>query len=219
MANVNKITPLIFLSSPQASSRRGSAKLKINVDLETTEAFCLGGLRFFSFFLFQPSSHLAQRLVIFPRIKLSWWNKAEGRQWGRAVHWAFGCYHSWTCLTDKMRFSRTLSFSVFCLCALSCPSVYSLLYSLSPFPPFHLNSITKPFSLACKPENQSCWQIRNTPVICIILSLFHTHTLMFFQMSGASGSFPHGCWFLPVDIWYSYSVISDVFLSPLYLSS
>lgn len=52
MANVRKITPLIFFSLPQASSRQGIAKLKINVDLETTEAFCFTGLRlFFSSFL------------------------------------------------------------------------------------------------------------------------------------------------------------------------
>lgn len=83
MANVNKITWLIFCSLPQASSRRGSAKSQINVDLETTEAFCLRGLWFFLSF-FRPSSHLAPRLVIFPRIKLSWWNKAEGvRRRGR----------------------------------------------------------------------------------------------------------------------------------------
>lgn len=83
MAKVKKITWLIFFSLPQASSRRGSAKSQINVDLETTEAFCLRGL---GFFFFQPSSHLAPRLVIFPRIKLSWWNKAEGvRRRGQAA--------------------------------------------------------------------------------------------------------------------------------------
>lgn len=77
MTNVNKITWLIFFSLPQASSRRGSAKSQINIDLETTEAFCLRGPGFFLSF-FRWSSHLALRLVIFPRIKLSWWNKAEG---------------------------------------------------------------------------------------------------------------------------------------------
>lgn len=83
MAKVNKTTWLIFFSLPQASSKRGSAKSQINVDLGTTEAFCLRGLGFFLSF-FRPSSHLAPRLVIFPRIKLSWWSKAEGvRRQGR----------------------------------------------------------------------------------------------------------------------------------------
>lgn len=71
IANVRKITPLIFFSLPQASSRRGIAKLKINVDLETTEAFCFTGLRLFFPLFFQPLSRLAPRPVIFPRIKLS----------------------------------------------------------------------------------------------------------------------------------------------------
>lgn len=90
MANVRKITPLIFFSLPQASSRRGIAKLKINVDLETTEAFCFTGLRLFFPLFFQPLSRLAPRPVIFPRIKLSQWNKAEGgRQRGQAARLVF----------------------------------------------------------------------------------------------------------------------------------
>lgn len=128
MANMNKITRLSFIFFLTTSFLQAvSAKSQINIDLETTEAFCLRGLRPFLSFS-QQSSHLAH---IFQGMKPSGWNRAEGtrrRGQGRSLG-GFGRYH---CLTNETNLSW-LSFSgSYCVCV----SVFSLCHVSSPFVSF-----------------------------------------------------------------------------------
>ena len=130
---------------------------------------------FFLFSLSRPSSSLAPRHVIFPRIKLSWWNKAEGvrrRGRGRSLGlWLLSLMNlsDWRDEAEPAVFPFTgsccvsfslslfflcpfkslhfhfLTFTLFYLLFFSSITLSVLDFSPSPCPCLILNSITKPF--------------------------------------------------------------------------
>ena len=226
---------------------------------------------FFLFSLSRPSSSLAPRHVIFPRIKLSWWNKAEGvrrRGRGRSLglwllslmnlsDWrdeaepaifpftgsccvSFSLSLFFLCPFKSLHF-HFLTFTLFYLLFFSSITLSVLDFSPSPCPCLILNSITKPFywlailkiNLADKSETLllSVSFSLSSPPTTHTHTHTHTHRLGFPQMSGFGihcGRLMKKCvWVIStrmlvlpaerrftVDIWYSYSVISTVFLSP-----
>ena len=91
-----------------------------------SETFCLRGRGFF--FSFNCWRNLASRFLIFPRIKVSRWNKADARS-------VFGCCHSWSCWLMRWGRCSLLTFHCFLsLCITVCVKVSLLcFYGVFPF--------------------------------------------------------------------------------------